>query len=126
MSEPQKLKEYKQGDEVHLTVELRDENGVATAEAFAYLEEEPESDFSDHKLRLSWFTEDDPLHVKAVLRGKVSYQVPGMYVCHQIVAENAYEALSRHELDAPLRFRIVEHPDDVRQGPEVLSVGDFR
>jgi hypothetical protein len=66
-----------------------------------------------------------PRRAEVVLTNEVDQQPPGVYECRLIVAENAYHALSRHELDPPLRLRIVEHPDDVRQGPEFLSVGTF-
>jgi hypothetical protein len=77
VSEEQQMPEYKQGDNVRLTVELRDQNGVEQVDTWV------------------------------------------------IVAENAYHAVSRHELNPPLCLRIVEDPDDVRQGPEILSVGTF-
>jgi hypothetical protein len=57
-----------------------------------------------------------------VLTNEVDQQPPGVYECRLIVSENAYRALSRHELDPPLCLRIVEHPDDVREGPEVLEI----
>ena len=58
-----------------------------------------------------------------MLTNEVDQQPPGVYECRLIVAENAYHALSRHELDPPLRLRIVEHPDDVRApfGPQLQS-----
>ncbi len=62
---------------------------------------------------------------RRALEAEVEQQPPGVYVYYAVVGENANHALTRHELEPPLRFRIVEHPDDVREGPEVLSVGEF-
>ena len=55
----------------------------------------------------------------------MNQELPGVYECYAVAAGNARGAESDHKLAPPLRFRIVEHPDDVRDGPEVLSVGAF-
>lgn len=122
----EQLKEYRQGDIVHLTVEMRDRNGVYTGFARAVLENSDYDD-PDRALDLSGWPEGEeyPEQAEVVLSAEVEQQPPGVYECYAIVGENPYHALSRHELDPPLRFRIVEHPDDVREGPEVLSVGEF-
>jgi hypothetical protein len=127
------LKDYRQGDTVRLTVEMRDSNGVRSAFARTFLEGRRDDD-PEQVLDLSGWAEGEPGHgwgegepvqAEVVLSGTVEQQRPGVYACFAIVPQNAYGAMSRHELDPPLRFRIVEHPDDVRQGPEVLSVGTF-
>jgi hypothetical protein len=120
------LKEYRQGDTVQLTVELRDEHGVIGAAAFAFLEgSDRTSPDPEQQMKLTGWAEDEPVQAEVVLQGTVKHQRPGVYECPVIVPENAYGAMSSHELDPPLRFRVVEHPDDIREGPEVLSVGDF-
>jgi hypothetical protein len=124
------IKEYRQGDTVRLTVELRDENGVYAGHAAAFLlvDGEPDEDpaYLEHRLELSgWPEGSSPTQAEFVLTEEVRQQSPGVYVCYAVVAENQYEAYSRHDLVPPRRFRIVEHPDDVREGPEVLSVGEF-
>ena len=130
MSEEQQMPEYKQGDYVRLTVELRDQNGVGQVDALVVLQGSS-SDDPHRELHLTGWpeehprTEHHPRRAEVVLTNEVDQQPPGVYECRLIVAENAYHALSRHELDPPLRLRIVEHPDDVRQGPEILSVGTF-
>ena len=131
MSEEQKMPEYKQGDNVRLTVELRDQNGVGQVDALVVLQGSS-SDDPHRELHLRGWPEGHPRsehhhprRAEVVLTNEVDQQPPDVYECLLIVAENAYHALSRHELDPPLRLRIVEHPDDVRQGPEILSVGTF-
>ena len=131
MSEEQQMPEYKQGDNVRLTVELRDQNGVGQVDALVVLQGSS-SDDPHRELHLTGWPEGHPRsgrhyprRAEVVLTNEVDQQPPGVYECRLIVAENAYHALSRHELDPPLRLRIVEHPDDVRQGPEILSVGTF-
>jgi hypothetical protein len=120
----EELKEYRQGDTVRLTVEMRDPHGVGGGFARAVLEG---SDYNDpfDALDLTAWAEGTPPQAEFVLHGAVSQQPPGVYECDAIVGENPYHALSRHDLEPPLRFRIVEHPDDVREGPEILSVGTF-
>ena len=131
MSEEQQMPEYKQGDSVRLTVELRDQNGVGQVDAWVVLQGSS-SDDPHRELHLTGWPEGHPRaehhhprRAEVVLTNEVDQQPPGAYECRLIVAENAYHALSRHELDPPLRLRIVEHPDDVREGPEFLSVGTF-
>jgi hypothetical protein len=131
MSEEQQMPEYKQGDNVRLTVELRDQNGVGQVDALVVLQGSS-SDDPHRELHLTGWPEGHPRggrhyprRAEVVLTNEVDQQPPGVYECRLIVAENSYHALSRHELDPPLRLRIVEHPDDVRQGPEFLSVGTF-
>ena len=131
MSEEQQMPEYKQGDNVRLTVELRDQNGVGQVDALVVLQGSS-SDDPHRELHLTGWPEGHPRsgrhyprRAEVVLTNEVDQQPPGVYECRLIVAENAYHALSGHELDPPLRLRIVEHPDDVRQGPEFLSVGTF-
>ncbi len=130
MSEQELLPEYKQGDTVRLTVELRDKHGVREVSTTAFLE--GSGDHSDplrmapkHTLSMVGWLEEATTHAEIVMHGTVEQQPPGVYVCYAIVGENSYSALSRHELDPPKRFRIVEHPDDIREGPEVLSVGEL-
>jgi hypothetical protein len=125
------MPEYKQGDNVRLTVELRDQNGVGQVDALVVLQGSS-SDDPHRELHLTGWPEGHPRggahhprRAEVVLINEVDQQPPGVYECRLIVAENAYHALSRHELDPPLRLRIVEHPDDVREGPEFLSVGTF-
>jgi hypothetical protein len=131
MSEEQQMPEYKQGDNVRLTVELRDQNGVGQVGALVVLQGSSSGD-PHRELHLTGWPEGHPRggrhhprRAEVVLTNEVDQQPPGVYECRLIVAENAYHALSRHELDPPLRLRIVEHPDDVRQGPEFLSVVTF-
>jgi hypothetical protein len=131
VSEEQQMPEYKQSDNVRLTVELRDQNGVGQVDALVVLQGSS-SDDPHRELHLTGWPEGHPRggrhhprRAEVVLTNEVDQQLPGVYECRLIVAENAYHALSRHELDPPLRLRIVEHPDDVRQGPEFLSVGTF-
>lgn len=131
MSEEQQMPEYKQGDNVRLTVELQDQNGVGQVDALVVLQGSS-SDDPHRELHLTGWPEGHPRggrhhprRAEVVLTNEVDQQLPGVYECRLIVAENAYHALSRHELDPPLRLRIVEHPDDVREGPEFLSVGTF-
>jgi hypothetical protein len=125
------MPEYKQGDNVRLTVELQDQNGVGQVDALVVLQGSS-SDDPHRELHLTGWPEGHPRggrhhprRAEVVLTNEVDQQLPGVYECRLIVAENAYHALSRHELDPPLRLRIVEHPDDVREGPEFLSVGTF-
>jgi hypothetical protein len=131
VSEEQQMPQYKQGDNVRLTVELRDQNGVGQVDALVVLQGSS-SDDPHRELHLTGWPEGHPRggryhprRAEVVLTNEVDQQPPGVYECRLIVAENAYHALSRRELDPPLRLRIVEHPDDVRQGPEFLSVGTF-
>jgi hypothetical protein len=131
VSEEQQMPEYKQGDNVRLTVELRDQNGVGQVDALVVLQGSS-SDDPHRELHLTGWPEGHPRtehhhprRAEIVLTNEVDQQPPGVYECRLIVAENAYHALSRQELDPPLRLRIVEHPDDVRQGSQFLSVGTF-
>jgi hypothetical protein len=131
VSEQQQMPLYKQGDNVRLTVELRDQNGVGQVDALVVLQGSS-SDDPHRDLHLTGWPEGHPRsgrhhprRAEVVLTNEVDQQPPGVYECRLIVAENAYHALSRHELDPPLCLRIVEHPDDVREGPEFLSVGTF-
>ena len=127
MTAQQQIPEYKQGDTVLLTVELRDEHGVTYAGTSALIEGETRGDAPlDRSLELAGWPEEPTTHAEIELTGTVEQQQPGLYTCYAIVAENTYKALSRYELNPPLRLRIVEHPDDVREGPEVLSVGSLR
>lgn len=122
----QEVREYRQGDVVRLTVELQDNNGVRYALAVALLEGEKRGDApGDRKLELDGWPEEPTNRLELVLTGTVEQQKPGLYFCYAVVAENDHQALSRHGLDPPLQLRIVEHQDDVREGPEVLSVGTF-
>lgn len=125
MSEQQELKEYRQGDTVRLTVELRDEHGGLHIEAWAKLDREPEDGEWDIDLNLSGRPDEEETQAQVVISGTINQQVPGVYKCSVFAAGNAYNALTSHKIDPPLRFRIVEHPDDIRRGPEVLSVGAF-
>jgi len=131
MSEEQQMPEYKQGDTVRLTVELRDQNGVGQVDAWVVLQGSSTDD-PHRELHLTGWPEGHPRdgmrhprRAEVVLTNEVDQQPPGVYECRLIVAENAYHAQSRLELDPPLGLRIVEHPDDVREGPEILSVGTF-
>lgn len=123
------MKEYRQGDTVRLIVEAQDEHGVHYIAAAALLEGKEASDLNTvhprHMLDLAGWPEDETTRAEVVLTGEVEQQEPGLYTCYVVVAENDRHALSRHELDPPLQLRIVEHPDDVRKGPEVLSVGEL-
>jgi hypothetical protein len=125
VSEHQELKEYKQGDTIHLTVELRDEHGVSSGFARAFLEDGTNDSDPDQYLDLRGYSDGRPVQAEVVLEGRVEQHRPGVYECTVIVPENAYGAMRRYELNPPLRFRIVEHPDDIREGPEVLSVSNF-
>jgi hypothetical protein len=122
--EEQQLPEYRQGDTVRLTVELRDENGVGGANAWAILQGSDGDDIYGELPLMGW-AEGHPTQAEVVLEGEVKQQPPGVYECPVILAANAYHALAHHELSPPLCFRIVEDPDDVREGPELLSVGTF-
>ncbi len=131
MSEGRQMPEYKQGDNVRLTVELRDQNGVGQVDALVVLQGSSSDDLH-RELHLTGWPEGHPrggshhpTRAEVVLTNEVDQQPPGVYECRLIVAENAYHALSRQELDPPLCLRIVEHPDDVREGPEFLSIGTF-
>jgi hypothetical protein len=127
VSEEQQMPEYKQGDNVRLTVELRDQNGVEQVDAWVILQGSSSDDLH-RELHLTGWPEGHPrteTRAEVVLTNEVDQQPPGVYECRVIVAENAYHAVSRHELNPPLCLRIVEDPDDVRQGPEILSVGRF-
>jgi hypothetical protein len=122
---PQQLKEYRQGDTIRLSVVLRDEYGVTHASTTAFLEGSSRTEHLE-QLRLSgWLEGDPPTKAEIVLEGEVNQELPGVYECYAIAAGNARGAESGHKLAPPLCFRIVEHPDDVRDGPEVLSVGTF-
>lgn len=127
MSEDEKLPEYRQGDTVCLTVRLQDENGVEDANALAFLlvNGEPDKQTLRHRVDISGWPEREASEAEIVLSGEIAQQPPGVYECAIIVAANAYQALTGYDLDPPRRFRIVEHVDDVRTGPEVLSVGEF-
>jgi hypothetical protein len=127
VSEEQELKEYRQGDIVSLMVELRDDTGVyfAMAVAFLLVDGEPDEDEPRHSVELTGSPDGTPTQAEVILRGELQQEPPGVYACYAVVAENVYHALTRYELDPPRPFRIVEHPDDVREGPEVLSVGTF-
>ena len=131
MAEQQQIPEYRQSDTVRLTVELRDANGVRSAGTMGFLEgsgdhSKPGLVDPYHKLEIHGCSEEEEAtHVQIVLHGTVEQQTPGVYVCYAVVGENPYGAFSRHDLDPPMRFRIVEHADDIREGPEVLSVGEF-
>lgn len=124
MSEKQELKEYRQGNTVRLTVEVRDKHGIDTVHADAFLEGSTEDDL-DADLRLSGWPEGHPTQAVVELQEGVEQHRPGIYVCENIITSNPYDAVRHHDLDPPLRLRIVEHPDDVREGPEVVSVGEF-
>jgi hypothetical protein len=131
VSEQQQMPQYIQGDNVRLTVELRDQNGVGQVDAWVVLQGSSSED-PHRELHLTGWPEGHPRtehhhprRAEVVLTNEVVQQPPGVYECRLIVAENAYHALSRHELDPPLCLRIVEHPDDIREGPEFLSVGTF-
>ena len=127
MSEQQQVPEYRQGDTVSLTVELRDDKGVYHVRTAALIEGETSANtHPDRKVDLSGWPEESTTHAKVTLTATIEQQEPGLYFCYAIVATNEYQALTRHELEAPLQLRIVEHPDDVREGPEVLSVGTFQ
>lgn len=125
------MKEYRQGDTIHLTVRARDDHEVYSVSTLAFLEgtdddhSDPKSVPSRHRVSLDGWPETPATEADVVIEGQVEQHEPGVYVCYAVAAENPYHAMSRHELDPPLRFRIVEHPDDVRDGPEVLSVGEF-
>jgi hypothetical protein len=127
MSEQQELKEFRQGDTVNLTVELRDENGISDALAAAFLLVDGNPDESDprHRIELAGWPKGNPTRAELVLSAKLEQEPPGEYACYAVVGVNTHQAASRHEVDPPMRFRIVEHPDDIRQGPEVLAVGEF-
>src|SRR5215211_4134336 len=131
MSEEHQIPEYKQEDNVRLTVETRNQKGVGQVDALVVLQGSSSGD-PHRELHLTGWPEGHPRsgrhhprRAEVVLTNEVDQQPPGVYECRLIVAENAYHALSRRELDPPLRLRIVEHPDDIRQGPEFLSVGTF-
>jgi hypothetical protein len=102
VSEEQPMPEYKQGDNVRLTVELRDQNGVGQVDALVVLQGSSSDDLH-RELHLTGWPEGHP-------RGGRHHP-------------KRAEVLLTNEV--PLRLRIVEHPDDVRQGPEFLSVGTF-
>ncbi len=132
MSEQERLPEYRQGDTVRLTVELRDEqHGVREALTTAFLEGSGERDKepalwnSRRTLDLGGSVEEATTRAEIAIQGTVWLQDPGVYACYAVVGVNSRGVPSRHELDPPRRFRIVEHSDDVREGPEILSVGEI-
>lgn len=129
MSEDQNIKEYKHGDTVHLTVELRDDKGAEAADTVAILEghEHQETDDISTTAVISltgWVDEPKP-HTEVVLTGEVYLNDPGLYYCYTILTENSQGGFRRNRLHPPLQFRVAEPPDYVWQGPEVLSVGEF-
>jgi hypothetical protein len=125
VAEQQELREYRQGDIVRLTVELQDESGLQTATTWARLEGEHAENKIVPEVKLTGWPEGYPSRAEVVLTAELGQEPPGVYECSVIVGENGHHALSRHEIHPPRRFRIVEHPNDVREGPEILSVGEF-
>lgn len=123
----QEVREYRQGDIIRLPVELQDPNGIRSAAVQAFLEGEHGDDEGVPEIELFGWPEGEggPERAEFVLEAEVKQEPPGVYRCAVLVANNTYQAFSRHEIDPPMRFRIVERPDDVREGPEVLSVGEF-
>ena len=134
-AEDSELREYRQGDTVLLTVTVQDPSGVRLVSAQAFREGRgPEAippGTQEEQVYLSPDPLSDPLPqpgsapVEVVLRGMVGNQVPGVYVCEYITADDTWGNSKRTDLDSPRRFRIVESPQQDREGPEVLDVGEF-
>ncbi len=135
MAEGEALREYKRGDTVRLTVELRDEAGVESAHTTARregseygTEYDPETERPTgltNDLDLNGFVSGAPKQASVVMRGTVENQVPGIYECRVIKAYDVNMMETRHRLDPASRFRIVEEPDADREGPEIMGVGEF-
>jgi hypothetical protein len=128
VSEEQQMPEYKQGENVRLTVELRDQNGVGQVNAWVALQGSS-SDDPHRELHLTRWpeghprTEHHPMRAEVVLTNEVDQQPPGVCEGRVIVAENAYHALSRHELDPPLRLRIVDTRTTFDRGRKSYASG---
>jgi hypothetical protein len=84
VSEEQQMPEYKQGENVRLTVELRDQNGVGQVNAWVALQGSS-SDDPHRELHLTRWpeghprTEHHPMRAEVVLTNEVDQQPPGVY-----------------------------------------------
>ena len=127
VSEAHEVREYKQGDTVRLTVEMQDDHGIYSGFAVALLlvDGVPDRKTQLHRLALEGGPEGEPPRAEFVLSATIEQEQPGVYVCDSVITENSWHAMKRHDLNPPKRFRIVEHPDDVREGPDLLAVSDF-
>lgn len=129
MTEDQVVKEYKDGDAVHLTVEVSDEEGIAEVSATAVHEGENPDDISVLSskacINLLSTPKEWTTQIEAVLTGEVFFHKPGLYYCYTIVTSNKLGHLGRKKLEQPLKLRVAESPEYAWRGPEVLSVGEF-
>jgi len=134
-AEDSELREYRQGDIVRLTVTVQDPSGVHLVSAQAYREgtgpgATPPAT-QEEQIYLSPDPLADPLPqpgsapVAVVIQGMARTQVPGVYVCEHITAVDTLGNSKSTDLDTPRRFRIVESPQQDREGPEVVDVGEF-
>lgn len=130
MSEGSEMKEYRQGDIVHLPVTVQDPSGVQVVYSTAIREESvPGADLQKDQIRLEATTTQaqrtssnpEPLELQA----QVTDQTPGVYTCQEIQAFDMLDQESINLLNPPLRFRIVESVSDDQEGPELLQYGDF-
>jgi predicted extracellular nuclease len=130
MSEGSEMKEYRQGDIVHLPVTVQDPSGVQVVYSTAIREESvPGADLQKDQIRLEATTTQaqrtssnpEPLELQA----QVTDQTPGVYTCQEIQAFDMLDQESITLLNPPLRFRIVESVSDDQEGPELLQYGDF-
>ncbi len=130
MSEGSEMKEYGQGDIVHLPVTVQDPSGVQVVYATAVRGESvPGGDLQKDQIRLEATTTQaqrtssnpEPLELQA----QVTDQTPGVYTCQEIQAFDMLDQESITLLNPPLRFRIVESVSDDQEGPELLQYGDL-
>ncbi len=128
--------EYRQGDNVSLRVTVQDPSGVQAVYATATRVESasipgqgPEDSVDPGRsisLRLEGAPEGrGPEPKEVTLRARVTNQAPGEYICREIQAFDALDQESFHPLHPPRRLRIIGGPDEDREGPSVLDVGDF-
>ncbi len=119
------MPEYRQGDVVRLTVTVRDPHGVQVVYARAR-REEAETEHPTNYIRLEGVPLKRGYTPELVeLAALVTTETPGVYVCTHIQAFDMLGFKTDHPLEPPKRFRIVESPEDDREGPEVLDVGEF-
>lgn len=130
------VSEYYQGHTVRLQVTVQDRSGVRVvyatatrAESASSPERSPGSTVDPGRaisLHLEGAPEGQGPEPKEVtLRARVTNQAPGEYICHEIQAFDMLDQESFYPLHPPRRLRITEGPDEDREGPSVLDVGDF-
>ncbi len=131
------MREYRQGDTIRLTATVQDPHGVQVVYATATraehrpiteIEEEPVAPLQTktNSIRLEGVPSQRGAEPETLeLQATVDTQAPGVYLCREIQAFDMLNNGSYRPLHPPRQFRIIQSPEDDREGPEVLDVGEF-